>query len=84
MMNSPSTAPDLSSVLDRIRAWARANELKPATLARMAGLAENVTRDMDAKDWGPSSRSIRRLEVLIPRDWRVGDPLPAPKKRKAA
>ena len=58
--------------------------MKPATLARVAGLAENVTRDMDAKEWGPSSRSIRRLEALIPPGWRVGDPLPEPKRKRAA
>lgn len=69
-------APDLSAVLDRIRGWAAANEWKPATLARMAGVAESVTRDMDEPEWGPSSNSIRRFEALIPEGWRVGDPVP--------
>lgn len=83
MQSAPSVPPDLSAVLDRIRAWAKANELKPATLARRAGLAENVTRDMDSKGWSPSSKSIRCMEALIPRAWRAGDPLPAG-RRKAA
>lgn len=69
-------APDLAAVLDRIRGWAEANEWKPATLARMAGVAESVTRDMDEPTWGPSSNSIRRFEALIPEGWRVGDPIP--------
>lgn len=69
-------APDLAAVLDRIRGWASANEWRPATLARMAGVAESVTRDMDEPGWGPSSNSIRRFEALIPEGWRVGDPLP--------
>ena len=69
-------APDLAAVLDRIRGWASANEWKPATFARMAGVAESVTRDMDESGWGPSSNSIRRLEALIPEGWRVGDPVP--------
>lgn len=80
-----SSAPDLAAVLDRIRGWAAANEWKPATLARMAGVAESVTRDMDEPGWGPSSSSIRRFEALIPEGWRVGDPVPetAPKPSKA-
>jgi hypothetical protein len=70
------TTPDLASVLDRIRGWAEANNWKPATLARRAGLAESVTRDMDNAGWAPSSNSIRRFEALIPEGWRVGDDLP--------
>ncbi len=75
--------PNLGATLDRIRAWAAANELKPATLAKLAGIAEGVTRDLADPGWAPTSKSIRALEALIPRDWRVGDPLPKP-KRKAA
>jgi len=59
----------LTSVLDRIRAWAAANELRPATLARQAGIAEVVTRDMASADWSPSSKSIRALESIIPPEW---------------
>ncbi len=75
---SPPPVPALSAVLDRIRAWASANKLKPATLARQAGLAEVVTRDLDQEDWSPSSRSIRRLEALIPPGWKAGDPVNEP------
>jgi len=71
-----TAAPELSAVLNRIRSWAAANALKPATLARLAGIAEVVTRDMSDDDWSPSSRSIRRLEALIPAGWKPGDPLP--------
>ena len=70
------TAPDLASVLDRIRGWAAANHWKASTLARRAGLAESVTRDMQDDAWAPSSSSIRRFEALIPEGWRVGDPVP--------
>lgn len=74
----PHPAPtNLSAVLDRIRAWARANDWKPATLARKAGIAEVVTRSMTTDAWSPSSTSIRAMEGLIPADWREGDPVPA-------
>lgn len=80
---SPS-APDLSAVLDRIRGWAAANELKPATLARQAGLAETVTRDMDDAAWSPSSSSIRKLEALIPEGWMPGMAVPAVQASEAS
>jgi hypothetical protein len=69
--------PGLTAVLDRLRAWASANSLRPATLARQAGLAEGVTRNMDRPDWSPSSTSIRSIEALIPPGWQAGDPVPA-------
>lgn len=77
-------APDLSAVLDRIRGWAAANDLKPATLARQAGLAETVTRDMDETGWSPSSSSIRKLEALIPEGWVPGQPVPPAPEASAA
>lgn len=84
MQPSRLPPPDLSSVLDRIRGWASANELKPATLARLAGLAETVTRDIDDEAWSPSSNSIRKLEALIPEGWMPGLPVPAvPEAEKA-
>lgn len=76
-MSIPKVSPpELAAVLDRIRGWAGANELKPATLARQAGLAESVTRGMDGGDWSPSSSSIRSLEALIPAGWMPGHPVP--------
>lgn len=79
-----SVAPDLASVLNRIRGWAAANEWKPATLARMASVAESVTRDIDEASWSPSSNSIRRFEALIPEGWRAGDPIPVPPAKASA
>lgn len=76
-------APELTAVLDRIRAWAKANDWAPATLARKAGLSEVVTRDMGQPDWGPTSRSIRAFETLIPAGWQAGDPLPTETTRAA-
>lgn len=80
----PDMVPDLAGVLDRIRRWAEANDLKPATLAAQAGLAESVTRDMATEGWSPTSKSIRRLEALIPPSWRPGEPLPGATPEKTA
>lgn len=76
MHTAPVVAPDLSVVLDRIRGWAAANDWKPATFAKRAGVAETVTRDMEDPAWGPSSNSIRKLEALIPDGWMPGHPVP--------
>lgn len=83
MSHPATTAPNLSRVLHRIRAWAAANDLKPATLARQAEISEVVTRDMAEKGWSPSSKSIRSMEALIPTGWQAGDPLPAPDEPNA-
>ena len=75
---SPDAKPaELDAELKRIRAWARANDLKPATVARLAGIAEKVTRDLYDAQWSPTSRSIRAMETLIPSGWKPGDPVPA-------
>lgn len=83
-MSTSGVAPNLNAVLDRIRAWSKANDWKPATFARVAGVADNVTRDMDCADWSPSSTSIRRLEATVPKDWCPGDPVPVKGKARAA
>lgn len=73
----PTPPPELNAVLDRIRSWAKANDMKPATMARRAGISEVVTRGMDEPTWSPTSKSIRALEGLIPDGWQAGDPAPA-------
>lgn len=50
---------------------------RPSRVAREAGLADIATRNMHKGEWSPSSSTIRRLEALIPEDWKAGDPLPA-------
>lgn len=75
----------LDACLVRIREWATANDWRPARLAREAGIAENVTRDMFAGTWSPTASSIRKLEAVIPSGWQPGDPLPStPKSTRAA
>jgi hypothetical protein len=65
--------PTIDAVLDRIRAYAVAEKLAPATLARLAGISEVATRGMHSTDWSPRMHSIRALSRLIPPDWQEGD-----------
>ena len=78
------TAASSASAVARIRAWRIANKIPPSRFAASAGVAEATLRRMDDADWNPTIGTLQKLEALIPRDWRAGDPLPAPKKRKAA
>ncbi len=71
-----SRPPSLNACLDRLRAWARAKQLKPARLAREAGIAESVTRDLALPNWSPTASSIRKLEAIVPAHWKAGDALP--------
>ncbi|MGQ3297724.1 helix-turn-helix domain-containing protein [Reyranella sp.] len=80
-MDTPATQ---LAVLARIRAFARANSWTAGRLASEAGLSRGTLARLFEADWLPSSSTVLQIEKLIPRDWRVGDPLPAPKKRKAA
>lgn len=78
-----SATPSLAATLNRIRAFAQAMEWKPARVAREAGLADIATRNMHKDEWSPTSSTIRRLEALIPADWKAGDP-PPPAQETAA
>lgn len=75
------STPSLAATLDRIRAFARAMDWKPARVAREAGLADIATRNMAREDWSPTSSTIRRLEALIPDKWSAGDPAPSGDQR---
>jgi hypothetical protein len=74
-----SGTPSLTATLDRIRAFAKAMDWKPARVAREAGLADIATRNMHKDDWSPTSSTIRRLEALIPESWQAGDAPPSAK-----
>lgn len=77
-MHSPSASPaTLTSVLERIRAFARAREWSPGRLAVEAGLSRGTLKRLYEPDFLPSGTTIHAIERLIPADWCVGDALPA-------
>ena len=49
----------------------------PYRFAVESNVAEATLRDIDGADWNPTVRTLEKLEALIPRDWRPGDPVPA-------
>ncbi len=48
-----------------VRAFARDEKLRPATLAKNAGLSANALRDLDSSDWRPTTRTLDRLLTYI-------------------
>ena len=84
MVAPMETQPSLGPVLKRLQAYRKAAELSYSALAQNAGLSRAALLGMDADDWSPSGKTIRAIEKLIPPGWRVGDPLPEPKRKRAA
>lgn len=56
------------SAKERIRAYARANGIKRATLARRAGLHPNALRGMYEDDWTPRPDTVLKLYRVIHQD----------------
>lgn len=57
----------VSASLDRIRAYAKAQKIKPATLARLAGLHANALRGLHDDDWNPRADTLQKVEEAIER-----------------
>jgi 3,4-dihydroxy 2-butanone 4-phosphate synthase/GTP cyclohydrolase II len=55
--------------IERIRAYALAKKMRPATLARAAGLHPNSLRRMHQGDWNPSAETLERLEATLSPDF---------------
>jgi hypothetical protein len=77
-----SSSPNSSeAAIARIRAWAVANNWSKTRFAVEAGVVDTTLRHFHEEDWNPTRETLRKLEILIPPGWQVGDPLP---KRPAA
>jgi ribosome-binding protein aMBF1 (putative translation factor) len=68
---------DIRQNIDRIRAFRQVMGWSLSRLAREAGLRESSIRSIDTADWNPESKTIARLEGVIPTDWKIGDAKPA-------
>jgi 3,4-dihydroxy 2-butanone 4-phosphate synthase / GTP cyclohydrolase II len=53
--------------IEVVRKFAGERKLRPATLARLAGLHPNTLRGMNEPDWSPSLATIEKLEEFMSR-----------------
>ncbi|NIA72300.1 hypothetical protein HBA54_27290 [Pelagibius litoralis] len=56
---------DIDRLIARVRDAATQRGLRPATLARMSGLALNTLRDMHSQDWNPRIETLRKVEAAL-------------------
>lgn len=59
--------------IQRIKAFAKTAGLKPRQLALKAGLHGNSLRDFDSEEWNPHVETVRKLEAVIPDDFKPGE-----------
>lgn len=72
----------VAAAIERVRAWRVANDLAPSRFAAAAGVSEATLRHIDHENWNPTASTLEKLEVLIPANWQLGDPVPASLPRK--
>lgn len=56
-------------VLNRIRAFAEAQNWKKSKLAKEAGLGDTTLRNFDNEKWNPTVKVLRKIEKIIPDDF---------------
>lgn len=57
----------VGTTIAQVRAYAAAQKLKPATLAKLAGLHANALRDMFSDTWNPRADTLQKVEAAITR-----------------
>ena len=77
-------ATDVDVAKARIRDWISRSERTNADLASEAGVVEKTIRQAVDPEWNPTTITFQRVLKLIPPGWKVGDPVPAAKRKKAA
>jgi len=67
-MNNSHT---IDAAIDRVRAFAKAQNWKKTRLAMEAGLQDTTLRNFDRPTWNPMASTLRKLETVIPADFEV-------------
>ncbi|HVJ44653.1 MAG TPA: helix-turn-helix transcriptional regulator [Dongiaceae bacterium] len=59
----------IAKSIEKIRAFRVSRGWTLSKLAREAGLRESSIRDLDRDSWNPESKTLRKLETIIPSDF---------------
>lgn len=73
-------ATDVDVAKARIRDWISRSDRTNADLAGEAGVDEKTIRQAVVEGWNPTTVTFQRVLKLVPPGWRVGDPLPTPRR----
>lgn len=57
----------IEPTVEQVREYATRQGIKPATLARMAGLQKNVLRGIFRPDWNPRASTLHKVADAINR-----------------
>jgi len=57
--------------IERIRAFAAQHKMRPARLAKAAGLHQNTLRGFNRPGWNPTLETVRRIESIIPPEFGI-------------
>lgn len=71
-----SDANTVSSVIARVRAWARHCKLSKSGYAAAVGLRDTTLRAFHQPDWNPTRETLEKLESVIPAGWQAKDSVP--------
>ena len=71
-----SDANTVSSVITRVRAWARHCNLSKSGYAAAVGLRDTTLRAFHQPDWNPTRETLEKLESVIPAGWQAKDSVP--------
>lgn len=63
----------IDASIERIRSYRRARRWSINRLATEARIGESTIRRLDAPDWSPATETLRRLEAIIPPEFRPAD-----------
>jgi len=62
----------IDEAIARVRAYRMDRGWSILRYAKEAGMGESTIRHMDHPTWSPTADTLRRLERIIPADWRPG------------
>lgn len=71
----------IERAIERVRAFRKAKGWSRTRYARLAGLGPNALAEIDERDWAPRADTLRKLEAVIPPEFRPVAPQPTAEER---
>ncbi|KAA5603002.1 hypothetical protein F1188_20165 [Roseospira marina] len=65
----------VDDVICHLMAWVDDQDWSTCRLAREAAVPESTLRGWRRPDWSPTVATLRKLEAVVPHDWRPSSPV---------